>query len=79
MDERVEVRAWRVAPDELPPSDEERAARLFDWWRTIDAWILLRRGRDGVTDEIARELVGEGRPPTSSNADTTPDRDWSAP
>jgi 1-acyl-sn-glycerol-3-phosphate acyltransferase len=59
MDSAIEVKLWRVRAADVPTDPDERAAWLFSWWRTIDAWILDKRGEVAVPDAIVAELLDD--------------------
>jgi 1-acyl-sn-glycerol-3-phosphate acyltransferase len=40
----VELRLWVVGADEIPAEHDARIDWLFDWWRTLDAWVGEREG-----------------------------------
>jgi 1-acyl-sn-glycerol-3-phosphate acyltransferase len=54
----VEVQLWHVPASELPDGDDERIRWLFGWWETLDAWVAVRRLRDGTGDQ---QVAGGGR------------------
>jgi hypothetical protein len=41
MRQPLRARWWRVPYEEIPAEDRERW--LYDWWKTIDAWIAENR------------------------------------
>jgi hypothetical protein len=43
----IEVRLWHQAASEVPAGREERIDWLFEWWRTLDAWVDERQRARG--------------------------------
>jgi 1-acyl-sn-glycerol-3-phosphate acyltransferase len=43
MDKCLIMRFWSVPPEEVPGTEEDRIAWLYDWWARIDAWIEENR------------------------------------
>ncbi|GGQ39356.1 hypothetical protein GCM10010166_02680 [Couchioplanes caeruleus subsp. azureus] len=56
MDKQLVMRCWSVPPEEIPATEAERIAWLYDWWARIDAWIDEHgpRPRPLSTDWTAR-------------------------
>lgn len=57
MDADVRAKTWRIQPDEIPPTAEEREAWLYDWWVKVDQWIIANRDADRIPDEILRRAA----------------------
>ncbi len=55
---RIDVQLWHVPASELPEGNDERIRWLFGWWETLDAWVAVRRLRDGAGDQ---QVAGGGR------------------
>ena len=49
--ERIELRLWFVARDEIPTGHDERIDWLFRWWRTLDGWVSAHQRRPARADE----------------------------
>ena len=47
---------WLVPASEVPVTDDERIAWLYDWWKQIDEWI------DSRSRETERVVAKQPRP-----------------
>jgi 1-acyl-sn-glycerol-3-phosphate acyltransferase len=45
----LHTRLWLVPSDEVPASDDEQVAWLYDWWKRIDDWISSLGGERETT------------------------------
>ena len=41
----IDVELWLVRADELPEGQDARIDWLFDWWKTLDAWVAEKSSR----------------------------------
>jgi 1-acyl-sn-glycerol-3-phosphate acyltransferase len=44
----IEVQMWHVPAEEIPAGTEARIAWIFDWWKTLDAWVGERRQASSI-------------------------------
>jgi hypothetical protein len=43
------VQMWHVPAGEIPAGTEARIDWLFEWWKTLDAWVGEQRARPSGT------------------------------
>lgn len=57
MDADVRARVWRVDAADVPSDAAALTTWLYDWWSTIDAWIVDQRGASAVPRAVAAAVA----------------------